>query len=160
MFIMLVCCIGGSFSNAAAATEVSFSWRANPAEDNVVGYRLYYGHGSRFTTSGTPKPDFSYSSYLDFTESERCELTDSGPVCEPYSKEEVKCVGLNGAAPKCTMYNLKGTYYFAMTAYNTTAESDYTPELKGYFSNTVSPQASHVASTLQRAYYLLLKEKK
>lgn len=160
--ICLLCCICilGGFTPARAADQVSFSWRANPLEDNVLGYRLYYGSSSRFDTGGIVKSGFSYASYLDFTDSQRCQLTESGPVCETYTADEVQCEGLYGETPKCTLYNLQGTYYFTMTAYNAQAESDYTGELSGYFSKTStlstptpSPQ---VLGMLQQVYSLLL----
>ncbi len=160
--ICLLCCflVLSGFSSALAADQVAFSWRANPQADNVLGYRLYYGAGSRFNAAGALKSDFSYDYYLDFTDAQRCRLTDSGPVCETYSDSEVYCEGLYGETPKCSLYNLEGTYYFTMTAYNAQAESDYTSELKGYFFKTgsLSGQSSslQVLRTLQQVYVLLL----
>ena len=158
--ICLLCCflVVGGFSSALAADQVSFSWRANPQADNVVGYRLYYGAGSRFDTGGLVKSGFTYDYYLDFSDSQRCQLTDSGPVCETYSDNEVYCEGLYGETPKCTLYNLEGTYYFTMTAYNAQAESDYTGELRGYFSKISSklPPSPQTLGVLQQVYTLLL----
>ena len=50
---------------------------------------------------------------------------------------------------KCTINDLPGGLYFAMTAYNAQAESDYTNELH----TSVSPQKLAV---LQQVYSLLL----
>ncbi len=154
--------IGGPFS-ALAADQVSFSWRANPQSDNVIGYRLYYGPESRFAAGGVTKSGFNYTYYLDFTDSQRCRLTDSGPVCETYSDSDVYCEGLYGETPKCTLYNLEGKYYFTMTAYNAQAESDYTTELKGYFgklkTSSSFPPSAKVSGVLQHVYSLLLLTK-
>jgi len=161
--ICLFCCllVIAGFSSALAADQVSFSWRANPQGDNVLGYRLYYGPSSRFAAGGMAKSGFTYAYYLDFTDSQLCRLTDSGPVCETYSDNEVYCEGLYGETPKCTLYNLEGQYYFTMTAYNTLAESDYTGELSGYFGKfkalSSSPPTPGVLATLQQIYVLLLK---
>ncbi len=141
----------GAFSSAAAADKVTFSWRANPLRDNVIGYRLYAGPSSRFVSSGVTKADFNYGYYIDFTESQRCQLTASGPVCETFTSDEVACVGLYGETPKCTLNNLEGRYYFAMTAYNAQAESDYTGELSGYFKK------AGTSSAMSPVYLLLLK---
>jgi len=131
-----LCCwlgINATCSFASAADQATFSWRANPQSDDVVGYRLYLGSISRFDERGLVKQNFSYASYLDFTDSRRCTLTDSGPVCEMYTEAEVHCEGMKGTTPSCTLHNLAGQYYFAMTAYNAQAESDYTGELSEYF---------------------------
>ncbi len=161
--ICLLCCflVVGGFSSALAADQVSFSWRANPQTDNVVGYRLYYGADSRFAAAGVLKSGFSYTYYLDFTDSQRCRLTDSGPVCETYTDSDVYCEGLYGETPKCTLYDLDGQYYFTMTAYNAQAESDYTGELSGYFSKISSkpPPAPQTLGMLQQVYTLLLLKK-
>jgi hypothetical protein len=135
LFVSLCCWSGiyGTCSFASATDQATFSWRANPQSDDVVGYRLYLGSQSRFDEHGLVKQNFSYASYLDFTGSKRCALTDSGPVCETYTEAEVDCEGMNGATPSCTLHNLAGKYYFAMTAYNAQAESDYTAELSEYF---------------------------
>jgi len=176
LFVSLLCCLGidGDCSSAYAADQVTFSWRANPQSDDVVGYRLYLGSASRFDGSGFVKQDFSYASYLDFTDSQRCVLTDSDPVCETYSVAEVDCEGIYGETPSCTLYNLEGQYYFAMTAYNAQAESDYTAELSGFFYISEEPVSeepvfssddhsggslvlSEVMATLQQVYLLLRK---
>ena len=147
----------GAFSRAAAADKVTFSWRANPLEDNVIGYRLYAGPSSRFVSAGVTKSNFSYGFYIDFADSQRCQLTASGPVCETYTSDEVSCVGLYGETPKCTLNNLEGRYYFAMTAYNAQAESDYTGELSGYFTKSGQASASpQVIGAMKQAYLLLL----
>jgi len=60
----LFCGTGGGVSAAQASQQVTFSWRANPQDDNVVGYRLYYGPGSRYDGDGHLKSGFSYDYYL------------------------------------------------------------------------------------------------
>ena len=135
VFVSLLCClgVGGNISPAFAADQVTFSWRANPSGDDVVGYRLYFGDASRFDRSGRAKQNFSYDAYIDFTDARLCMHMDAGEVCASYTEEDVECEGLYGENPSCTLYNLEGRYFFAMTAYNTQAESDYTGELSGYF---------------------------
>jgi hypothetical protein len=113
---------------------------------------LYYGSNSRLDSSGHVKSGFSYAQYLDFSSSQRCRLTDSGPVCETYNSSEVNCVGLYGETPKCTIHGLTGWKYFTMTAYNTQAESDYTTELKSFFG-AASPE---IVGSLHAVYTILL----
>lgn len=79
--------------------SVSFAWTANP--ENVDGYRLYYKTGS----SGEP---------YDGTGA------DEGD--SPVDTGDVTTYTLNGL-------NETETYYFALTAYTGTDESDYTSEL-------------------------------
>ena len=162
LFVSLFCClgIGSNCSFVFAADQVTFSWRANPQSDDVVGYRLYLGSSSRFDGAGLVKQDFSYAYYLDFIDSQRCMLTASGPVCETYTEAEVDCEGIYGETPSCTVHNLEGQYYFAMTAYNAQAESDYTVELRGYFYSLdggVSLLSPEVMASLQQVYMLLRK---
>ncbi len=149
---LLFCGTGGGVSVAEASRPVTFSWRANPQDDNVVGYRLYYGPDSRFERGGHVKAGFSYSYYLDFATSQRCRPTKSGPVCEQYRGNEVRCEGLNTEAPKCTLYGLGGYKYFTMTAYNAQAESPYTRELKSYLGEGTPP----AVGTLRAIYTILL----
>lgn len=115
---------------AHALAKVTFSWRGNPPGDFVVGYRLYYGTSSRYNFDGQLKSNFSYDYYIDFNRSERCLAANPDLGCEHLNSSELSCENLAGDLPSCTVYNLPGqTYYFAMTAYNTDIESDYTREL-------------------------------
>ncbi len=157
--------LAGGLPSACAGQDVTFSWRANPPEDNVIGYRLYYGPESRFDASGRLRPGFHYQKFIDFTEFERCDGAD--PLsCDALSSAEVQCEGLYSDTPRCTVFGLTGPLYFAMTAYNAQAESSYTRELQlqvpvalasppapGTGSGTVSPAA---ARALQQVYSLLL----
>lgn len=143
---------GAGVSAAFASKPATFSWGANPQDDNVIGYRLYYGSSSRFTNGGQLKSGFSYTYYLDFANAQRCRTTKSGPVCEQYRDNEVRCEGLNSETPKCTLYGLGGYEYFTMTAYNAQAESNYTKELKSHFG-AASPD---VVAALQAIYNILL----
>lgn len=122
--------VSGSPSRANAVEPVSFSWQANPPEDYVLGYKLYYGSESRFDSSGRPKTDFSYDYYIDFSDFERCIPGTGDTVCETLSTSEVECEDLSGYFPSCTLHNLRGKLYFSLTAYNAYAESDYTLELR------------------------------
>lgn len=119
-------------SSAVANTDgtVTFSWQANPTKDYVIGYRLYYGSGSRFNSNGTLKSNFSYDHYIDYSELKRCDIYSSGTSCEILSPKELQCENLYQSSPKCTVFNLRGPLYFAMTAYNAQAESGFTSELK------------------------------
>ena len=156
VFLILCCCVlygaGGGVSVAQASGQVTFSWRANPQDDNVVGYRLYYGSTSRYDSTGHLKSGFSYDHYLDFATFQRCRTTKSGPVCEQYADNEVRCQGLNTNKPRCTIYGLGGYKYFTMTAYNAQAESAYTKELKSYLGNATPP----IVGALHAVYTLLL----
>ncbi len=135
-----------------ASEPLTFSWRASPTDDNIIGYRLYYGSSSRFAYGGKLKSGFSYTYYLDFVHSQRCRTTVSGPVCEQYKDNEVRCEGLNTERPKCTLYGMGGYKYFTMTAYNSQMESNYTKELESYFGAT-SPA---VVGALYGIYTILL----
>ena len=154
VLISLACCVavGGGFSTARAAEQITFSWNPNPQSDNVLGYRLYVGQSSRFDDDGLVKPAPSYQYYIDFSSSQRCLSTDSGPVCETYTDDEVTCEGIYGEEPRCTLYKLRGRNYVAMTAYNAQQESDFTDELN--VESVVSPQDLVL---LQVIYSLLLK---
>jgi hypothetical protein len=136
-----------------AAESISLSWVANPVEDNIVGYRLYYGTRSRYTDDGRLAANFYYDYYLDFTSWERCSLATGEPVCETIADGDVSCVDLYGESPQCTVYNFQGSLFFAMTAYSSQAESDYTQELFQQLGSTVSPAQLGV---LQQVYSLLL----
>ncbi|HFQ90719.1 MAG TPA: hypothetical protein ENK27_11660 [Desulfobulbus sp.] len=126
--VLVLFLVSGSLTGALAAGQVTFSWRANPPEDHVLGYRLYYGTRSRFDSTGHPRPGFHYDSFIDFTESERCDGSDP-QSCEALSAGEVVCENLWGDTPRCTVSGLTGPLYVAMTAYNAQMESDYTHEL-------------------------------
>jgi hypothetical protein len=144
--------IGNVFA-AYAGEPVSFSWRANPPEDNVIGYRLYYGSASRFRPNGIPKADFSYDYYIDLSTFERCVPGRTGMGCEMLNSDEIECSNLSGNSPRCTLYNLQSQLYFALTAYNAQAESAYTRELPGVFG-------AEVLGVLQHIYVLLLEKEK
>ena len=144
-FLLVALFVSADLSPAQAAEGITFSWRANPVEDDVIGYRLYYGPESRLTGG-------QYERYIDFTYSESCPANTSGYGCEPLADDAVSCEDLIHETPKCTINNLPGGLYFAMTAYNAQAESDYTHELQSA-SNSVSPQKLAV---LQQVYKLIL----
>lgn len=141
----VVCFLLVAFFVSSAQAAVTFSWRANPVEDEVVGYRLYYGQESRLTGG-------QYERYIDFTSSESCPADTIGYGCEPLADDAVSCEDLSRETPRCTVNDLPGGLYFAMTAYNAQAESDYTHELQST-SNSVSPQKLAV---LQQVYKLIL----
>ncbi len=128
-------------SSVQAGDGVTFSWHANPGEDDILGYRLYYGTESRFTAGG-------YDYYIDFTSWQRCPANGDGSDCEPLPDNGVSCENLYQDYPTCTVYNLRGHLYFAMTAYSAQEESGYTQEL-----DYISPE---VFAALQAVYKLLL----
>lgn len=135
-----------------AASKVSFTWQANPIEDNVIGYRLYYG-SSRFDSNGVLKKGFSYDYYIDFADSVRCIAGSGGKTsCELLGTDKLHCEGLNESYPRCTVSDLHGRLYFALTAYNAQNESSYTSEL----SLLLNPQG--LAATRQATTLLLLQE--
>ena len=141
-FLLVPFFVSADLSPAQAVEGITFSWSANPVEDEVVGYRLYYGPESRFSGG-------HYEYYIDFTYSESCPADTNGYGCEPLAADAVTCEDLFLETPKCTVNGLSGGLYFAMTAYNAQAESDYTNELH----TSVSPQKLAV---LQQVYSLLL----
>lgn len=130
IFTVLFLLISSGSALAYTPQGVSFSWKANPAEDYVVGYRLYYSSESRFDYNGNLKTNFSYDYYIDFSESERCVPGTDGTDCKILELTDLQCGDLYGDSPECTIHNLQGVKYLAMTAYNAQAESDYTYELK------------------------------
>ncbi|GAB4347043.1 MAG: hypothetical protein Kow0089_24570 [Desulfobulbaceae bacterium] len=117
---------------------VSFTWQANAPEENVAGYRLYFGPESRFDGGGALKPGFRYAEYIDFTTARRCAADGTG--CVVLGSDDFQCVNLGGVAPRCTVNNLEGTLYFALTAYNALSESGYTPEIKTFVQPDILPQ--------------------
>jgi len=145
LFILTSVCPAG----ASVPGQVTFAWQANPPEDNVIGYRLYYGGYSRFDPTGNLKTNFSYDYYIDFAEFERCYADSTGTSCQMLSSEELQCDNLNQDVPTCTISNLHGSLYFALTAYNAQDESDFTPEL----TLTVNPEA---LDAVRRTVSLLL----
>lgn len=137
---------------AFALDKVTFSWEANPPEDYVLGYRLYYGTSSRFGADGMPKTSFSYDYYIDFFHSERCLADGTAGDCERLDLTELKCEDLYNQTPRCTVANLPGQkYFFAMTAYNADTESGYTQELSAPFNRR--------ALAALQAVNLLLKDR-
>jgi len=131
------------FALAGASTAgagVTFTWQANPPEDYVIGYRLYYGPESRYRNSGALKANFSYAYYIDFLEFKRCIADGTDANCQDLSASDFQCANLYGEAPQCTVNNLQGLLYFALTAYNAQAESGFTPEL----NLTINPEGSAV----------------
>lgn len=140
-FLLVTLFVFADYSPAQAAKGITFSWRANPVEDEVVGYRLYYGSKSRFTSG-------KYERYIDFTSSKSCPAGTNGYGCEPLTANAVSCNDLFRETPKCTVKVQSGDWYFAMTAYNGHAESNFTHEL-----STVSPQKY---AFLRQVYHLLL----
>lgn len=142
------------FVEASVAANVTFSWQANPPEDYVIGYRLYYGAESRFNSNGTLKTSFSYDYYIDFSDLKRCDASSNGASCEMLRPEELQCENLYQSVPKCTISNLYGHLLFTLTAYNAQAESDFTSEL----SLAITPE--NLANVQQIISMLLLKKNK
>ena len=147
------------FVEASIGGTVTFSWQANPSEDYVIGYRLYYGADSRFNSNGTLKTSFSYDYYIDFSDFMRCDASSNGTSCEMLRPEELQCENLYESVPQCTISNLYGYLYFTLTAYNAQAESSFTPEL----SLTVTPENVNpegLTTVPQIILMLLLKKNK
>ena len=128
--------MSGNLVQASVASSVTFSWQANPPEDYVIGYRLYYGANSRFDSSGKLKSNFSYDYYIDFSDLKRRYAGDNFTSCEMLKPEELQCENLYESVPRCNVTNLNGNLNFSLTAYNAQAESSYTPEL----NLTVNPE--------------------
>lgn len=112
-----------SFASPVVAGDgFSFSWQPNPATDEVVGYRLYYGSSSRSVTGG-------YDYYIELNSGQRCPAGGNGFGCEPLPAGALSCQNLFRDNPTCTVYNLPGHVYLAMTACNAWSESAYTHEV-------------------------------
>jgi len=137
---------------APSPSKITFKWKANPPQEFVAGYRLYYGSQSRLESNGMPKSNFSYTYCIDFTEQVRCQGPDF-TSCENLSAAELQCENLFSENPQCTVSNLSGELYFAMTAYTNSAESSYTYELKSTFAGLPNP-ANHSALTAIRMLLL------
>jgi len=127
--ILFIIVTSHEHSTAATHGSVTFTWQANPTEENVVGYRLYYGPISRLDSSGRNKLQFSYEYCIDFTEYQRCRGKNYAN-CEDLGTDVLECTGLYHTTPECTLSQLTGRNYFALTAYNNLGESAYTQELQ------------------------------
>lgn len=135
LFLFFIILLNVFPAGALALDKVTFSWQANPPEDYVLGYRLYYGASSRFGADGLPKANFSYDYYIDFFHSERCIADGSGTNCERLDLTDLQCENLYNQVPRCTVFNLPGeNFFFSMTAYNAEMESGYTQELSTPFN--------------------------
>ena len=160
VFFLLFTVLHNIFPAGSLALEkITFSWQANPPQEYVLGYRLYYGESSRYYDNGLPKPNFSYDYYLDFNSFERCVAVESGSNCENLDLNELRCENLLSESPRCTIYNLPDKYdFFAMTAYNAETESGYTYELSAW--EFKAPAIRGAVNAIQIANLLLLKHKK
>lgn len=141
-----------SYRQSVAATDgsVTFTWKANPPEENVTGYRLYYGPNSRFFYNGLKKHDFSYKYCINFATSQRCS-GENYTNCKDLGSEILKCNGLYRTTPECTLSKLSGINYFSLTAYNNLGESAYTKELQYDVQNdgpTTKPAITFALSLL------------
>jgi hypothetical protein len=96
----------------AQAAQVNFTWRANPPEDNVLGYKLYFG---KKTACGD-------SSFCQFSG----QSLTKGP-----SPIDIPVTDLSD--PDNPNYNLdgldEGDWCFRLAAYNAIGESNPTPAL-------------------------------
>jgi len=154
--LMVAFFVFAGVSNVQAEGEISFSWSANPVEDQIIGYRLYLGQESRYDAENQLKMNFSYDYYIDFTSWEYCPADGDGYGCAPLPDGAVSCVDLFQENPKCTIQNSQNWSFFTLTAYNSQEESDYTPELNlqnDVNGNSLSPGQ---LATLQVVYSLLL----
>jgi len=140
-FVILVL---SCFRSQPAAAAIAFSWHANPTQDEIVGYRLYYGRQSRTVTDG-------YEQYIDFGSMRRCPADGNDLLCAPLDEHAVTCQDLYRSEPQCIVHDLTGPLYFAITAYNASDESEYSLEL-----TNVSAVPVPKALILQRIYSILL----
>lgn len=149
--------VSASASSVQAGEGVSFSWRANPVEDQIIGYRLYLGQESRYDEENQLKMNFSYDYYVDLTSWEYCPADSDGYGCNPLPDDAVSCVDLFQENPKCTIHDLQDWSYFALTAYNAQEESDYTQELNLQIDGNGNSLSPGQLATLQVVYSLLLR---
>ena len=85
------------------------------------------------TRTGPSRPVFPTITYIDFAESRRCVDDGTDANCQDLDPDDIQCENLYGDAPLCSLKKLQGRQFFAMTAYNAQAESDFTPELSVRF---------------------------
>jgi hypothetical protein len=125
------------FSPAArAAMSVTVDWDANPAGDNVTGYRLYYATTSLIGVS---------------TAAASALASPSGPVFTINAGNTLSCPvnGLNGPA----------TYYFRLTAYKASSEdsvfnldgSGFETEISTFVPGSGAPSAPSAPSGVAAA---------
>ncbi len=122
---------------AGQNSDITFKWKANPSDENIVGYKLYYGNKSRFNANGSEKASFQYDYCIDFAELVRCSGTNYSS-CVDLGIAQLDCENLYTATPKCTLKNLKGNNYFTLTAYNNQKESGFSDELQKISSVALS----------------------
>lgn len=113
-------------SSNALAAGITFSWKANPATENIQGYRLYFGKTSRFYPDGREKYNFMYDQYIDFGTSQRCD----GEGCQLLSEAELQCNYPDGPIVRCNIPRPPGINYFSLQAYNYAEWSSLTHELQ------------------------------
>lgn len=130
MLVVFVLLLLSGSADAYTNGRATFQWKANSPQENVAGYRLYYGTKSRLDANGKPKSNFSYDYYIDLAESVRCNNLSYSNDCEYLAPNELSCKGLDAGSPSCLLSNLKGTLHLAMTAFNASQESGYTKEIK------------------------------
>jgi len=130
IFVLFAFGLYAGFANAYDNGTTDFVWQANPPEENVTGYRLYYGSESRFDANNNPKSDFSYDYYIDLSSSIRCNNLSYDNDCEYLAQNEISCNGLETGSPSCTLSYLEGVLHLAMTAYTSSDESSYTHEIR------------------------------
>lgn len=132
------------------AEDLTFSWRANPEEELIFSYRLYYGPESRYEplsffspksgfyeplSFSSPKSGFSYEYFIDLVLELRCPADScNDDDCEQLPAGTVSCQGLSGSESseylQCTVLDLPSQSYFTLTAYDgSEEESDYSNEL-------------------------------
>ena len=138
---IFLCAFVMPYNTAEASTDrnITIQWRANPPEENVKSYRLYYGSQSRFDSNGNLKSDFSYDYYIDLADSLRCNNQESDAPCEYLYPDELSCDNIYDTNPNCTLTNLDGTLYFSITACTDSLESGFTHEIKSIFVEDSSP---------------------
>ncbi len=144
-----------------ASDSACFSWKQNPASEEILGYRIYYGNQSRFNSDNSLKNNFSYTQFIDLTENVRCHGPDYS-ICEQIDSNLLECEDLFSDDPRCTLYNLSGKLYFTITAYSNDAEGAFTYEIKWdkgtiITTNTGGTFTTNLAS-LQSAVNLLLMD--
>ncbi len=130
LVIIIIAYTFGDFSvaQAKASSGATFRWVANPAHENIIGYKLYYGKKSRYDSAGNEKTNFKYDVCVNFYERKRC-TGKNFSNCEKLSSKELKCKGLSSNDPQCTLTNVNGGKYFSLTAYNADDESSFTREV-------------------------------
>lgn len=157
------------FTSFSSAWALTFYWTANPVDEYVFGYRLYYGAESRYDWGEegiSLKSDFSYDFFVDPFFGKQCpagtvdysdcvDLDPDAMSCIPSPRDwlgsqgEIQCT-MNGDLPN-------QVYYSSIRAYNINGEEgDFSQELSHADPQIfVTPMSNHTTEYGRSAFLLM-----